>query len=431
MRVLALLILFSLSFSLTLEEARSIALRNHVDRVKSEIDLRMLDQRIREVRAGLFPSLSFSARFTRWDPNYISAFVPENKYFLTLSLNQTVFDRVVWSAIKVAKGSRELQRLVLEEVRNRVSAEVEKAFWAVLLRREILKEKRESLRYWEDYFRIVEEKFRQGIVPRYEFLRARAQLRQARADLIRAESDYRTAVNNLKVLLGMTGEIHPEGEFRKEDLPVKDPYPLLKNNPTLKVLKKTLQVRRAEVEMRRAEYFPKLTFFLNYNFENIIDFEAGRLKEDTRQGYNLGVRLDFLIFDGFKRSARVMQGRLEALKVKEEIEFLEKKLANDLDSLIARLRSVEEEIKARRDTLKASEESLKFATERYREGVGTQVELLEARRSYERAKLSYLESIFVYNSLVADLKAILGFYSLAEDGLRVGSEYLDHEGPLL
>ncbi|MDQ7081602.1 MAG: TolC family protein [Aquificota bacterium] len=154
-------------------------------------------------------------------------------------------------------------------------------------------------------------------------------------------------------------------------------------------------------------------------------------RRSTRQGYNFGLRLDLLVFDGFRRKARVIQGRLEALKVKEEIEFTERKLRNDVDSLIAQIRSAEEEIEARRDTLKASEESLRFATERYKEGVGTQVELLEARRNYERAKLSYLESIYVYNSLVADLKAVLGLYSLAEDGSRVRPEDLDHEGPLL
>ena len=431
MRLVLVILLVSVSFSLTLEEAKRVALRNHVDAVKSEIDLRKIDQKIREVKGSILPSLRFSASFTKWDPNYISAFFPENKYFLTLNLTQPVFDRTVWSAIKVAKRSRDLQRLVIREVKVSLLAEVEKIFWAVLLKREILKEKRESLRYWEDYFRIVEEKYRSGIVPRYEFLRARAELRQAKADLIRAESDYRTALNTLKAFLGITEEVDLEGEFRKVDLRIEDPFRLIENNPTLKVLKKTAEVKESEVDVRRAEYYPKLTFFFNYNFENIIDFENGRLKEDTRQGYNFGVRFEFLIFDGFKRSARVIQQKLETLKVREEILFTERKIRNDLESLLAQLRSAEEEIRAREDTLLASEESLRFATERYREGVGTQVELLEARRSYEAAKLAYLQSIYNYNALVADIKRVLGIYSLAEEGPGVGPEDLDHKGPVL
>ena len=409
MRLLLLLLLFSISYSLTLEEAIRLALEKNIESVKSELDLRKVEERIREVRGSVLPTVTLSARYTRWDPNYISSFVPKNKYLLTLSLNQTVFDKSVWDALRLAKRSRELQEAVIKDVKSSLKAEVEKLYWAVLLKKEVLREKEESLRYWEDYFRLVEEKYREGIVPKYEFLRARAQFRQARADLIRARSDYRTSINSLKNLLGITGEVELEGELRKVSFNIEKPKDtLLKRNTTLAVLERTLRVKKESVELRRAEYYPKLSFFANYNVENIKDFRNGRLEEDTRKGYSFGLSLDFTIFDGQKRSARVMQERLEELKVKEEIEFKRKELLNKLDSLLSQLRALREEILAREDTLLASEESLRNATERYREGVGSQVELLEARRSYEDAKLSYLNSIYLYNSTVADLKALLG-----------------------
>ncbi len=414
MRWVVFFVAFSFGFSLTLEEAKLLALKNNLEVIKSEADLKKLEQRIREVRGSLFPTLRFSGRFTKWDPNYISAFVPENKYFLNLNLSQPLFDRTLWAALKVAKKSRELQTLLLKEVKVNVLAEVERAFWTVLLKREILKEKRESMNYWENYFKVVEEKFRSGIVPRFEFLRARAELRQARADLIRAEGEYRTALNSLKILLGITEDVEPEGRFEKVSFKVKDLEKFIERSPHLQVLKKTLQLREEEVEVEKAEYFPKVSFFANYNFENIIDFEEGRLVEATRHGYNLGLKLDFLIFDGFKRSARINQSKLEVLKAKEELSFAKRKLRSDLESLLLQLRSAEEEVKARRDTLSASEESLRFATERYKEGVGTQVELLEARRSYETAKLSYLHAVYNYNLVVVEIKRLLGLYSLAE-----------------
>ena len=409
MRLFLLLLLFTFSYSLTLEEAIQLALEKNIDSVKSELDLRKVEERIREVKGSVLPTVAFSARYTRWDPNYVSSFIPRNKYLLTLSLNQTLFDKSVWDALRLAKRSRELQEAVIKDVKSGLKAEVEKLYWAVLLKREILKEKEESLRYWEDYFRLVEEKYREGIVPKYEFLRARAQLRQARADLIRAKSDYRTSINSLKNLLGITGEVELEGELRKVSFEVKNPEEvLIERNTTLLVLERTLRVRRESVELKKADYYPKLSFFANYNVENIKDFRNGRLVEDVRKGYNLGLSFDFTLFDGWKRSARVMQEKLEELKVREEIEFKRKELLNKLDSLLSQLRALEEEILAREDTLLASEESLRNATERYREGVGSQVELLEARKSYEEAKLLYLESIYTYNATVADIKRLLG-----------------------
>ena len=409
MRLFLLLFLVALGWGLTLEEAKRLALQNHIDSVKSELELKRLEERIREVKGSVLPSVVLSATYTRWDKNYISSFVPENKYFVNLNLNQPLFDRSVWKALKLAKLSRELQELVTDEVRVRLLAEVEKLFWAVLLKREVLAEKRESLSYWQDYFTLVKEKYERGIIPKYEFLRARAQLRQARADLIRAESDLKTSLNSLRSFLGVDGELEPEGEFRRMSIELKDPFGVLdKKNPTLKVLRKTYSLKQATVELRKSNYYPKLSAFFNYNFENIMDFEGGQLKEDTRHGYNFGLRLDYTLYDGSKRSARVLQERIEGKKVLREIEFTRNKLRNELESLLAQLRSAEEELKAREDTLLASQESLRFATERYAEGVGSQIELLEARQSYEQAKLSLLSAIYNYNAILADLKALLG-----------------------
>ncbi len=409
MRFLLILLLFTFSYSLTLEEAIELALKRNINSVKTEIDLRKVEERIKEIRGSVLPAITFSARYTKWDPNYISSFVPENKYLLRLTLTQSIFDKSVWDAIRLAKRSRELQEAVLKDMRISLKAEVEKLFWAVLLKREVLKEKERSLRYWENFFRLVEEKYREGIVPKYEFLRARAQLRQARADLIKAESDYRTSLNSFKNLLGITEDVELEGDLRKVSFRVENPKKLLlERNTSLLVLKRTLLVRRESVNLKRADYYPKLSFFANYNVENVMDFRGGRLVEDTRSGYSFGLNLDFTLFEGQKRGARVMQEKLEELKISEEIKFKEKELLNQLDSLLSQLRALEEELLAREDALLASEESLRNATERYREGVGSQVELLEARRNYENAKLLYLQSIYNYNALVADIKRILG-----------------------
>ena len=407
MRLLLLLLLFTFSYPLTLEEVVSLALRNNLEGVRSEIDLRRVEERIREAKGRILPTVAFSARFTKWDPDYISSFVPENKYLLRLSLSQPIFDRSLWVAVRLARRSRELQEAVIRDVRSSVKAEAEKLYWAVLLRREILREKKRSLKYWEDYFRLVEEKYREGIVPRYEFLRARAQLRQARADLIRAESDYRTSLNSLKNFIGMEGDLELEGELRRVNLKVEDPHrTLLERNTTLLVLRRTIRLRRESVELRRADYYPRLSLFANYNFENIIDFREGRLVEDTRDGYSFGLNLDFVLFEG-GRGARVVQEELEELKVRREMEFKRRELLNLLDSLLSQLRALEEELLAREDTLLASEEFFRNASERYREGVGSQLELLEARRAYESARLLYLEAIYSYNALAADIKRLL------------------------
>jgi len=411
MSVMLLLLLTVVCWSLDLEEIKELAVKNHIDSVKSQLELESLEEKIKEVRAGILPSVSFGVTYTRWDTNYISAFVPENKYFANLRLDQRIFDKSLWEALKVARESKEVQNFVIEEVRQKLLAEVEKLYWAVLLKKEILKEKEESFQYWQDYFALVKEKYEQGIVPRYEFLRARAQLRQAKADLIRAGGELKSSINSLKAFLGIVGEVEIEGKLRKEALAIENPLRvLLEKSPTLKLLRARLKLARSKVKLKEAQYFPRLSFFFNYNLENIMDFDGGRLKEDYRHGYNFGIKLDFLLYDAGRRSAQIRQERIELRKISKELKFTENKLKNELETLLIRLRSAEEELSAREDSLLASQEALRFSTERYREGVGSQVELLEARKNYEQAKLSLLNSIYNYNSIVVDIKKLLGWF---------------------
>ncbi|HIQ31045.1 MAG TPA: TolC family protein, partial [Aquifex aeolicus] len=148
-------------------------------------------------------------------------------------------------------------------------------------------------------------------------------------------------------------------------------------------------------------------------------------------GYSFGLRMSMTLLDSGRTSARFMQERIEEVKSKRELSFTRVKVLSEVDTLKLQLRSALEEVKARRESLRAAEESLRYATERYREGVGSQVELLEARRAYEEAKLSYLNAIYLYNSVVADLKYFLGWHTKKtveqQLGDSTGSKPMDFE----
>ena len=412
MRLLLLLLVPALlsarELVLNLEEVVRIAQEKNIESIKSELDLKKVEEQIREVRGAIFPSLKLSATYTRWDPDYISAFIPENQYFISLQLTQTIFNKSVFEALRVAQRTRDLQRAVREDVKRSLSAEAKKLYWGVLFRREILKIRQESMRYLEGYFELVKERYDKGIVPRFEFLRARAQLRRARADLIRAESDYRRAVSSLKTFLGIEGDVRVDGELEPVPFKVSDPEGmLLKNNSTLKVISKTIKARETAVDLKVAEYYPQLNAFANYDVRNIIDFQAGRLVEEQRRGYSFGLRLDFVLFDGFGRSARTAQERIELEKVRRELEFTRKKLLGDLNSLLAELKSIREEISASKDSIESERLAMEFAEERYREGIGDQIDLLTARRSYEGALISYYSAVLSHNTVVADLERLV------------------------
>ena len=65
-------------------------------------------------------------------------------------------------------------------------------------------------------------------------------------------------------------------------------------------------------------------------------------------------------------------------------------------------------MKANELLLRSSQKTLEMVKERYRLGSASLIDLLEARRSFEGAKVLYLQTILRYNFLVLDLKKMLG-----------------------
>ncbi len=391
--------------SITLQEAIESAIQNNLKSIESEIELKKVEHRIREIRAGLFPKLSFRAEFTRWDESYISSFVPTNRLFMTLTLSQVIFDRSVFLALRLAKDSRELRKLILEDVRREVVKETQKLFYLALFRKEILGEYETSLKYWKSFFKYVEAKYREGIVPKHELLRAKAQLQMAKANLKRAKAEYEKALSSLSTLIGKENIRDVEGSL-SENFPRTEDISIEKNS-TLRVLKKSIELQELNRELVNAESYPKVRLFGAYQGNNLKDFENGRLKDDFRHGYSLRLQADWTIFDWGQKKERLSQENLELEKLRERYRSKKVELSNTLKSILSEIEALKLELEARHLSLRASEEALKLSTERYREGIAPQLEVLEAATNHERSRIELLRSLYTLSILRAELSRLI------------------------
>jgi hypothetical protein len=90
--------------------------------------------------------------------------------------------------------------------------------------------------------------------------RQRSQLEQARADYLRALEDF-------KALLKLEGNVELEGalELKEFDLKEEELLQALKEkNSTLRVSKKAVELAQGTVELKRAQNFPTVNGFANY-----------------------------------------------------------------------------------------------------------------------------------------------------------------------
>ncbi|WP_461831483.1 TolC family protein [Aquifex sp.] len=381
--IFILLLSFSLIFSLTLDEAVKIALKNTTDIRVSKIELKRLEEEIKKALGGILPTITGSYSYTRLDDSLVYGFGLRDRQEYSITLSQTIFNKAVFDSISLAKKQKKLQKAILEDLKREVVYRVKEMFYALLYKKLVIELKEDTLKYWEENLKTVEEKYRSGILPKVEYMRAKAQYEMAKAELIEAKTDYEKSLEELKAFLRIEGDIKINGKF---EMPDKIPSEkelmtkLLKNNSTLKVYRARIEALKESYELAKSEYYPTVDGFLSYQgFTTRRTLFGGR---EWVKGYTAGISINYKLFDGFRREASIAQSKLEIIKEKERLKgeiFNQKKT---LINALLTLKSLKERIRAVRLSLQAARESLRLSTERYKEGVGSQLEVLDARKNY-------------------------------------------------
>ena len=409
MRVIVLLLLvLGFAGAITLEQALELA-KERANQIRlSELDIKKAEEEIKRARAGILPQVSFSYNYTYFGQDLALGTTPNNRQSVVLQLNQTIFNKQVFELIKLANIQRELQSLIKEDVQRTMQSQVKDLFYGLLYRKELVKLQEENLDYWEENYRRVSARFSAGVVPKVELLRAQSQLEQARSQLAQARADYLRALEDFKALLRLDGNVEPEGTLELKEFSLKEEellQALKEKNSTLRVAKKSVELAQGMVELKRAQNLPTVNGFANYQV-----FTGKRSPiEDTEwlRGYSFGVSINYLIFDGFSRKAEISVAEIDLLKQRENLLQLEYDLKARLRGILLSINSLQTQIKAVQSSLEFAKEGLRLSTERYRLGVGSQLELLEARANYNNLLANYYLLLYQYNSSLASLERLI------------------------
>ncbi|MDT7911102.1 MAG: TolC family protein [Thermocrinis sp.] len=409
MRVIVLLLLvLGFARAITLEQALELA-KERANQIRlSELDIKKAEEEIKRARAGILPQVSVSYNYTYLGQDLALGFTPHNRQSAVLQLNQTIFNKQVFELIKLANIQRELQSLIKEDVQRTLESQVKDLFYGLLYRKAIIKLQEENVNYWEENYRVVSAKFSAGVVPKVDLLRARSQLEQAKAQLEQAKVDYLKALEDFKALLKLEGDVEPEGTLELREFNPKEEellQALKEKNSTLRVAKKSVELAQGTVELKRAQNFPTVNGFANYQlFTGRRSFFGST---EQLKGYSFGVSINYLIFDGFSRKAEISEAELDLLKQRENLLQLEYDLKARLRSTLLSIKSIQTQIKAVQSSLESAKESLRLSTERYRLGVGSQLEVLEARANYNNLLANYYLLLYQYNSSLASLERLI------------------------
>lgn len=272
----------------------------------------------------------------------------------------------------------------------------------------------DTVRSQEASLALVQSLMRNGVASGAEEQQAIGQLATTRAELPVALQRRAQTENFLQFLLGNPPNEVPRSQppafvVVPPDIPVGLPAQLLARRPDVAALENTLHAATAQVGVAEASRFPYLTIGLT-SFFGIISPELSRLiddKDPAQDVFAWGPSADIPIFQSGGGNANVAAAR--AVRREAELSYRSgvlQALREVADSLAA-TDQVRELITQNDVRTKAAAEALRLQRMRYRSGVISYIEVLDAERQLfaaqidlARAKLSQLQSyIDLYRAL--------------------------------
>ncbi len=382
-----LLILCALSFGLSLKEAEKAALENFRELRIEKLEFEKKRQERLERFGRFLPQINLEASFNLSRRQSFSFTLPplppqelvfqkESYPKFTLQLVQELYSLPSLREYEMSRLLESSQRYLIEEKELNLLFKVREAYIKALMAKSSVEIYRKHLQRVRSHLRDVEELYREGVVAYKDVLETRVKLYEVRERLTSAEANYRKALDYLSYLVGETVDGVEEieiGEF--EDISTRSEEELLRllrGRPLLRYLRESLRVAEKSVDLAESYFYPQVV--LSAFFQRT---EESELFPKSR--YLVSLALRWSLFSGLRRFRVLEASRISRRQALERYRDAEEKLRLELRSVLEDVRTAQAKLELAKEQLRSAQEHLRIAEEKFRAGLGTNTEVLDAQ----------------------------------------------------
>ena len=251
---------------------------------------------------------------------------------------------------------------------------------------------RDTLQAYGNTLRLTEVRFREGDVAELDLARVRAEVASTESEALALDRRRSELEHALAVLVGETASVFQvapaEWATALPVIPAGVPSTVLVRRPDIAAAQSSMQAAQTRVGVAETAWFP--TFSLTASGGYAAP-EIGDLFKLSTRAWGVGALLSLPIFDGGRRQAGV-QGAQAELDV-ALASYREQVLVafRDVEDQLAAIRLLAEQAEAQSRSVASASRATLLSDSRYRNGLVSQLELLDARRSELRGRRQALQ----------------------------------------
>jgi len=382
--------------SLTLDEAVAIALRDNRDVLLKAEDLEKAKARVAEAKAGLFPSLNFTGSWTNTAGLYAKD--------LSQSTAQATLKQYLYkggktvNTIRQNKYKQEVSAALLDKVRLETALCVTKAFYTLVLARELVSLNKAIADNTREHLDSVRERYKSGQASESDILNIEASLssvEQAHAESLNQAEAGLSLLNNLLYLADDT-RIKPAAEldYQPEEVAYDAAFlQAMKSRPEIRQYEAQTQADKKGIEIAKADTRPSIYASWDYYSRSHIAATTSRNWND----YNvIGLTFSWPIFDGWATKAKVEQAIIDLKQTQLLREKTIKDIAWELKDAYLCLKNAITEIESAESDLEVYHDNLLSARQKYGRGIASLLDMNDADLKYAVSDFNKKQAVYDY-----------------------------------
>ncbi|NJN41124.1 MAG: TolC family protein [Flammeovirgaceae bacterium] len=341
---------------------------------------------------------------------------------MTLDFTQMVFDGSFFVGLKASQTYTELSRKDLIKSKTDAVTAIKKAYYSVMVNKERLALVEKNLGRLDSLLRDTKSMYENGFVEKIDVNRIQVQFNNIKVALQNAAFGLKVSMDLLKFQMGMSIE---------EKLDVSDDLNTLKfqvladdfkegfeyeDRIEYSVLMTNHDLVGIDIKNTKVQYMPKIDLYGNYGgsygtsgFNNLFAFGENWFELGT-----LGVRMSIPIFDGMQKSYMIKQKKFKLEQVENSMELLKNQIDMEKEQASSTFNTSLENLRAQQENMALAEEVYRVTKIKYEQGVGANIEVIDADASYKEAQTNYYSAL--YDALIAtvDMEKAYGKLGITE-----------------
>lgn len=177
------------------------------------------------------------------------------------------------------------------------------------------------------------------------------------------------------------------------------------NRPETAVLDKTIELRELDIERNQKAYLPTVSLFASYEhtftgneLENFINYPT----------VVMGLQVQAPIFDGFATRSRIERAQIAKEMTIEQKMEAERGMKFQVEVARTNYKNTYERLERIKKDLELTEKIYATVKTKFKEGVGTSFEVIQAEGDLYAAQSSYAQALYDYMKAKADFQLALG-----------------------